>query len=111
MNATKSIPTILFFVAMLVAMDQFLGHRTAVFTACFSGLWFVIAFVLLTRPPAIPEFKSQAPSPLDTWGDDHIVIRRDLIPQLSLPERLRLSLTVACGACLLIWLTLTMLAK
>ncbi len=61
MNTTKTIPTLLFFVAMLVAMDQFLGHRAAVFTACFSGLWFVIAFVLLTRPPAIPEFHARSP--------------------------------------------------
>ena len=111
MNATKTIPTFLFFIAMLVAMDQLLGHRVAIFTACFSSLWFVIAFVLLTRPPAIPEFKSQDPTAMDAWGDDHIVIRRDLIPQVSLGERLRLSLTVASGACLLIWLTLTVLAR
>ena len=111
MNATKTIPLMLCFIAMLVAMDQILGHRVAIFTACFSGLWFVIAFVLLTRPPAIPEFKSQDPTAMDNWGDDHIVLRRDIIPQVSLAERFKLSLTVACGSCLLIWLSLTILAR
>ncbi len=111
MSVGKAIPLILFFVAMLVAMDQFLGHRVAIFTACFSGLWFVIAFVLLTRPPGIPEFTTQDPTAMDIWGDEQYVVRRDVLPRVSLAERLRYSLTVACGSCVLIWLTLTLLGR
>ena len=111
MNARQGIPLVLFFLAMLVAMDQLLGHRVAVFAACFSLLWFVIAFVLLTRPPGIPEFTTKDPTAGDAWGDEHFVVRRDAIPKVPFPERLRLSLTVACGSCMLIWLTLTMLGR
>ncbi len=111
MQMRKAVPLIAFFIAMLLAMHQMLGERVAIFAACFSGLWFVIAFVLLTRPPGIPEFTSQDPTSLDAWGDDQTVVRRELMPQVPFSERLRLSLTVACGSCMLIWLSLTLLAK
>lgn len=110
MKLSKAIPLVLFYCAMLLAMDQFLGHRVALFAVCFSALWFAISFVLLTRPPGIPEFTTQDPTEFDAWGDDQFVVRRDVIPKVALAERLRLSLTVACGSCMLIWLTLTMLA-
>ncbi len=35
-----------------------------------------------------------------------LILRRDLLPTVPLADRLHLSLTVACGACLLLWLTL-----
>lgn len=104
MKKYPMLPLILFYGAMLAAMYAMLGPRVAAFSACFSALWFVIAFVLLTRPPGIPEFVSER-----SGGDDQYVIRRDIIPLLSLPERLKLSLTVACGSCLLIWLSLGLL--
>jgi hypothetical protein len=88
-------------IAILVAIDQFLGRRVLVFASGFATLWFGISFVLLTRPPAIPEYHSDRPG-----GGQRLVMRRDLIPTVSLVERLHLSLTVACGACLLLWITL-----
>lgn len=97
---------LLFFVVMLTAIDVMLGHRVAVFATCFSGLWFTIAFVLLTRPPGVPEFVSEQPG-----SDEQYVVRRELMPSVPLPERLRLSLTVACGSCLLIWLSLSLLTN
>ncbi len=93
-------------VGMLIAIDQFLGRRVAVFAASFSAIWFVIAMVLLSRPPGIPEFVSE-----QVGSDEQHVIRKDVIPRLPIGRRVRLSLSVACGACLLIWLTLVLLAR
>lgn len=107
----KIIPLLVFQSAMLLAMYAMLGQRVVVFAASFSALWFVISFVLLTRPPALPEFIAQNPSQADMWGDEHTVVRRDVIPKVGLAERLRLSLTVACGSCMLIWLSLTLLGR
>lgn len=88
-------------VAILVTIDQFLGRRVLIFASGFAGLWFTISFVLLSRPPAVPEFQS------DSAGKNkRLVLRRDLLPIVPVVERLHLSLTVACGACLLLWLTL-----
>jgi hypothetical protein len=113
MKIHNAVLIILFWLAMLGAMDYVLGHRVAIFAACFSCLWFVIAFVLLTRPPGIPEFGSHDPTAAgaDAWGDEHFIVRRDVIPKVPLAERLRLSVTVACGSCMLIWLTLTLLGR
>ncbi len=96
----------IFLAAMLFAMDRMLGRQVAYFAICFSALWFVIAFVLLTRPPGVPEFVSR-----ETGSDEQYVVRRDLIPLLPLAERLRHALTVACGSCLLIWLSLSLMAR
>ncbi|MCC7334894.1 MAG: hypothetical protein IT422_07350 [Pirellulaceae bacterium] len=104
MKNYQALSLILFFLAMLAGMDIMLGHRVVAFATCFSALWFVIAFVLLTRPPGVPEFVSEQPG-----SDEQFVVRRDILPQVPLPERLRLSLTVACGSCLLIWLSLGLL--
>ncbi|MEO8268766.1 MAG: hypothetical protein ABI557_03535 [Aureliella sp.] len=106
MKNYQALPLILFFLAMLAAMDIMLGHRVVAFATSFSALWFVIAFVLLTRPPGIPEFVSE-----QHGSDEQFVVRRDIIPPVPLPERLRLSLTVACGSCLLIWLSLGLLGR
>lgn len=104
MKKYQALWLILFYVIMLIAIDVMLGHRVVAFATCFSGLWFAIAFVLLTRPPGVPEFVSE-----QAGGDEQYVVRRELMPSVPLPERLRLSLTVACGSCLLIWLSLSLL--
>ncbi len=106
MKVNSGLGLLIFFFAMLIAMDRWLGHRAVVLAGGFSALWFVIAFVLLTRPPGIPEFLPEKPG-----SDEQYVVRRDVLPKVSLPERLRLSLTVACGSCLLILLTLVLLAR
>lgn len=92
--------------AMLAAMWHFLTWRVAAVAAGFSTLWFSISMVLLTRPPGIPEFISEEPG-----SDEQFVVRRDVLPRLPLSERFQLSLGVACGTCLLIWVTLVMLAR
>lgn len=92
--------------AMLAAVDYLMGPRVALVAAGFATLWFAIAFVLLSRPPGIPEFVSERPG-----GDEQYVIRRDLLPRLPLHERLRLALTVACGSCLVFSLTLGLLGR
>ncbi len=92
--------------AMLLAIDAFLGWRVVAVAAGFSGIWFAISMVLLSRPPGIPEFTSE-----QQGSDDQFVVRRDLIPPLPLMARFQLSLGVACGTCLLIWVTLGMLAR
>ncbi len=88
-------------VAILIAIDAYLGRRVLFFTAGFSALWFAISFVLLSRPPAVPEFQSER-----VGGDKRLVLRRDIFPLVPALERLHLSLTVACGACLLLWILL-----
>lgn len=104
MKAYSGIALILLFVMMLLAIDLFLGRRVVILALSFSGLWFAIAFVLLSRPPGIPEFVAE-----ELGSDEQYVVRRDLVPQVPLRDRFRLSLTVACGSCLLIWLTLSLL--
>ncbi len=106
MKHYQTLVVLAFYSAMLLAMDFMLGHRVAAFGACFSGLWFTISFVLLARPPGIPEFVSE-----QSGGDEQYVIRRESMPAVPFPERLRMSLLVACGACLLIWLSLTLLGR
>lgn len=94
------------YLVMLIAMEQSLGSRVAYLALCFSSLWFVISLVLLSRPPAIPEFV-----PDRLGSDEHTIERRELMPPVPWPERIQLSLTVACGSSLLIWLSLILLAK
>ena len=91
--------------AMLAAIDWFLGHGVLMLASTMAAIWFVIALVLLSRPPGIPEFVSE-----ETGSDEQYVVRKDVIPKLPWPERLRLSLSVACGSCFLIWVSLAMLA-
>jgi hypothetical protein len=90
---------------MLVVIDVFLGRRVVFLAAGFAAIWFAISFILLSRPPGIPEFVSEEPG-----GDEQYVVRRDVLPQVPLRERLSLSLTTACGACFLIWMTLALLS-
>ncbi|MCA9126127.1 MAG: hypothetical protein KDB22_03540 [Planctomycetales bacterium] len=93
----------LLLIAMLIGMDQMLGRPVMWLGAVFAALWFGIAMILLLRPPGVPEFVTDQSDP-----DEHYVIRRDVAPRLPLLQRLRWSLCVACGSCLLIWLTLTL---
>ncbi len=89
---------------MLIAMHQWLGPQVALFAVVLGVTWFAIVMVLSSRPPGIPEFVSD-----EVDADEQHVIRRDVIPKLPWNQRLRLSLSTACGACLLLWLTLTVL--
>ncbi|MEZ6135315.1 MAG: hypothetical protein R3C53_10435 [Pirellulaceae bacterium] len=91
---------------MLLAIWHFLGPGVLALATLFSAIWFVISMVLLTRPPGIPEFIPERPG-----SDEQYVVRRDIFPKLTVTERLRLSLGVACGSCLLVWLTLAVLAR
>ena len=93
-------------VALVVAISHFLGARVAVMASILSAIWFVIAMVLLTRPPGIPEFVSD-----EVGSDEQHVIRKDVMPKLPWIDRLRIALSVACGSCLLLWLTLAILAR
>lgn len=91
---------------MLLAVDQFLGRGVLWFTGGFAGVWFAIAMILLSRPPGFPEFVSEQPG-----SDEQFVVRHDVVPKLPWLQRFNYSLTVACGACLTIWLTLILLGR
>ncbi len=106
MKNYRSLGLCVFYVGMLVAMEQLLGPRVAYLAICFSGLWFLISLVLLSRPPGIPEFVSEK-----AGSDEQYIVRRDVLPPVPWPERIQLSLTVACGSSLLIWLSLSLLAS
>lgn len=93
-------------IGMLFAIDIFLGHRVFAFASVLAGIWFVIAIVLLSRPPGIPEFVTQ-----ERGSDEQHVLRRDVIPVLPWNTRLRLSLGAACGSCLILWFSLVLLAR
>lgn len=92
--------------AILIATYMFISPRVCAFASGLAALWFFISFVLLTRPPGIPEFVSD-----EVGSDEQHVIRKDVIPKLPWLDRLRLSLGVACGSCLLLWLSLFLLAR
>lgn len=103
MNARTEMGFAILLVAMLGTIAWFLGWKVAVFAGGFAALWFAIAMVLLHRPPGVPEFVAEENDP-----DEQYVVRRDVIPRLPMLERIRWSLCAACGSCLLIWLTLTL---
>lgn len=89
----------------LVAMYLLLGPRVCLVASVMGVLWFGISLVLLTRPPGIPEFVTD-----EVGSDEQHVVRNDVIPTLLLIDRIRLALGVACGASLVIWLTVVLLA-
>ncbi len=91
---------------VLLTMDQFLGRRVMLFAAGLATTWFFIALVLLTRPPGIPELVSE-----EAGEDEQFVIRKDVIPKVPASQRIRLALSVACGSCILLWVTLELLAN
>jgi hypothetical protein len=97
---------VLLLTAMLAAIWHFLTWRVVVVAGGFSAIWFSISMILLARPPGFPEFVSE-----ESGSDEQYVVRRDVLPRLPLAERFQLSLGVACGTCLLIWITLVMLAR
>lgn len=96
---------LLLLAAMLAAVNHYLGHRALILASVLSAIWFFIAFVLLSRPPGVPEFVSD-----EVGSDEQHVIRKDVIPRIPIQQRFRLSLSVACGSCLLLWLSLVLLA-
>lgn len=104
MRRTSELLLLCLLAALLAAIDFFLGRRVAFLAGTLAAIWFAISMVLLTRPPGIPEFASEKPG-----GDEQYVIRRDVLPKLPWSQRVQLSLTLACGMCLLIWLSLTLL--
>lgn len=106
MNKYSTVGFGLLLTAMLIAIWHFLTWRVAVVAAGFSAIWFSISMILLARPPGVPEFVSEEPG-----SDEQYVVRRDVLPRLPFAERLQLSMGVACGTCLLIWITLFMLAR
>ncbi|MFK7737763.1 MAG: hypothetical protein AB8B50_17145 [Pirellulaceae bacterium] len=91
---------------ILAAIYTWMGIRVFNFALGLAAVWFVISIVLLSRPPGIPEFVSDQSDP-----DEQHITRKDVIPTLGILDRVRLSLSVACGACLLLWLSLVLLAK
>jgi len=91
----------LLLLASLLGIGWSLGWRQASIGLVFSLIWFIISLVLLTKPPGVPEIVRR-----DTVGDLPIVRRIDPFPVLPGATRLRISLCVACGVCLLTWVTL-----
>jgi hypothetical protein len=91
---------------ILAAIHYFMGSRVFNFALGLAVVWFVISMVLLSRPPGIPEFVSDQSDP-----DEQQVTRKDVIPTLGILDRVRLSFSVAFGACLLLWMSLVLLAN
>jgi len=87
--------------AMLVGIGWTLGWRQASIGLVFSLIWFIIALVLLSRPPGIPEITEH-----DTTGNLPMVKRTDPLPVVPGAMRMRISLCVACCVCLFVWMTL-----
>ena len=92
-------------VGLLLAIYWFLGQRVLMLAGGFAAMWFVIAVILLSRPPGVPEFVSEQPG-----SDEQYVIRKDVVPRLPWLDRIRLALSVSCGCCLLLWISLVLLA-
>lgn len=106
MRAYSGFALTVLLLVMLALIELYLGRPAVILAGTLAVLWFGIAFVLLSRPPGIPEFVSERPG-----SDEQYVVRRDVVPIVPLADRFRLSLVVACGSCLLIWLTLGLLAR
>ena len=90
-------------IGLLAAIYFTMGVQVAVFGLILAIIWFLITFVLTTRPPGIPELKPEEDS------DEQQIVRRDLFEPLPVADRIRISFGVACGACLLLWMTLSLL--
>lgn len=90
-------------VGLLVAIYFTMGPRVALFASIMAVTWFCIAFVLVSRPPGIPELKP------DPDSDEQQIVRKDVFKSLPMADRVRVSFGVACGACLLLWVTLSFL--
>lgn len=106
MSKLRCLAAALVLVGILVAMRQFLGERVFFLAAALSSLWFVIAFVLLTLPPKVPEVD------WEVGIVDRIPKRlRDQGPGLPLNQRLGLALTVANALCLLLWVSLVVFRR
>lgn len=101
MKAYLEFALALLWIGMLLAIDQFLGRRVGWFAVGLSATWFGIALILASRPPGIPELVSD-----EVGSDEQHILRRDILPKLPWPQRVRLALSVACGSCLLLWLSL-----
>lgn len=92
-------------VAQAAAIYLWISPRACLVACIFAILWFLISLVLLTRPPGIPEFVSD-----EVGSDEQYVIRKDVVPKLAWSERFRLALGVACGACLVVGVSMVVLA-
>ena len=93
-------------IGIVAAIFYFLGHRVAIFASCLAAIWFFIIFVLLSRPPGIPEFVSE-----EIGSDEQYVVRKDVIPKLPFLDRIRMALAAACGASLILWVSLALLGR
>ena len=104
---TLNIAVSILLLSMLVAIERYMGWRVALLAGIFAAIWFLISMILLARPPRVPEFL-----PADEAGpDEQMVVSRQVIPRLPLADRYRLSMSLACGVCFLVWMTLGALGK
>jgi hypothetical protein len=87
--------------AMVTGIGVSLGWRHAGIGLVFSVIWFIIAMVLLARPPGIPQVTQHRSD-----SDLPMVSRKDSFPILPKARRLRIALSVACGVCLVFWMML-----
>lgn len=92
---------IIWLTGAIVVTGLSLGWRQAGFSATVAILWFIIAMVLLARPPAVPEVDHS-----ESVSVAPIVTRKDLLPVLPMKLRLRISLAIANGVYLAIWMIL-----
>ena len=77
-----------------VLTGVFLLHGAPACCLCmvFAAIWFVVALILLSRPPAIPMIHHDFDDP-----DETHISRNDVIPVLIWQLRVRYALVVACG--------------
>lgn len=100
------IALIILVATILVAINHWFGRQVLALAAVLGGVWFIIATILLTRPPGIPEFISQ-----EANADEQFVARNDVIPKLPWQQRIRYALCVAGTACLLLWLSIALMGR
>ena len=102
MNAfARSLGAGLVLLALLVTMRQSLGEGVFRLALGLSSLWFVIAFILLTRPPNVNEEVLRK-----GFEDTTLKPRRRNGVPMTIPNRLLLSFSVANALCLLLWVSL-----
>lgn len=93
-------------VLVLAGTGLQLGPRVFWLATGFSVIWFVIAMVLLYRPPGVPHFDFSK-----GFESQDFLSRRELLAKLPLVTRIRIALCVSLSVCLIIWLGLGVIGK
>jgi predicted MFS family arabinose efflux permease len=101
MKRSLELALVLGLAATILGIGVTLGWRQAWIGFVFSAIWFIIAMILLTRPPGIPQV-----TPQSVESDLPAISRKESLPVLPRSHRVRISLSIACGISLVFWVML-----